>query len=385
MVKAKRVLLLVTQADWGGVQAFIVRFASFLQAQGIQVLVAAGGEGRLWEEAKKANVPVHKLKLLTRDIHPLKDIAAVYELRLLLETYKPDAVHLNSTKAGVIGSFACAMIKPRPRTVYRIGGWVFLENISTWKKWLYRCIEKLSAGNKDVIITVHPGDERIAKKYGIHPREKIITVPNGLEENFAHQLLSREKARAELNLPQQAYIFGTVANCYPAKALLSYVIAIHDILPKIDTYACIIGGGPDFNKLKNLVDHLSHRERIILAGERADARHLYAAFDAFVLPSEKEGMSWALLEAMSAGLPCIATDVGANKWMLTEQMDVQGNPLLCGILIPPKDTSALHQAMRTMRTDKEHTHTLGEHAKYISQTNFLWSHTAAGNQEPLDG
>lgn len=384
MVKAKRVLLLVTQADWGGVQAFILRFAYFLQAQGIQVLIAAGGEGRLWDEAKKAGIPVHPLKLLTRNIHPLKDIAAVYELRLLLEKYKPDAVHLNSTKAGVIGSFACALTKPRPRTVYRIGGWVFLENISSWKKWLYRCIEKVSAGNKDVIITVHPGDEHIAKKYGIRPREKIITIPNGLEENFSSQLFSREKSRKLLTIPQNAYVFGTVANCYPAKALPYYVNALNEILSKIDAYACIIGGGPDFIALKKIVANLTNHKRIILAGERADARQLYTAFDAFVLPSEKEGMSWALLEAMSTGLPCIATDVGANKWMLTEQKDAQNTAIQCGLLISPHDANALQQAMNDIYSNKEKANTLGKNAQYISQTHFLWSQTATGNQKTLD-
>ncbi len=379
MANAKRVLLLVTSADWGGVQAFVVRFGTYLKSHGVEVLLAAGGEGRLWDEAAKAGIPTRRLTRMRRELSPWFDMAAVHEIRVLIEEFKPDAVHLNSSKMGVVGSLAASLSTHRPRTVYRIGGWVFLEPLPSWKRWMYRFAEKFTAGYKDVIITVHPGDEAVARRLGIKPLEDIVTVPNGLPEDFASHLLSRDEARQALGILKDAFVFGTVANAYPPKALPAYVRLLDGLLPQIDARAVIVGGGPGLTELKDLVETLPSRKRILLTGERADAGHLYRAFDAFVLPSEKEGMPWALLEAMAAGLPCIATDVGACRWMLT----LDGKR--AGDIVPVKDPEALVAAMTHLKEDGGRRVAMGQDGAWLASHAFTWDKTARGNRAALDG
>lgn len=380
----KRILLLVTQADWGGVQSFLIRFANQLQAEGHTVLLAAGGEGELWQEAKKNGVPCHQFRHVVRDISPLEEFRGIKEINQLIAEFKPDAIHLNSSKMGVLGSIAARAhaMRPytKPRIVYRIGGWSFLDPQPEWKRWIYRTAEKFTARYKDTIITVHPGDEALAKQLGIRPRKDIRTVPNGLDVlAFCSHLGTRAISRNILGLPEHAFVFGTVANAYATKGLLDYLDVAKKILDDDRGTMCVIlGDGPEFEDVQKKRDALGLTDRILLPGHRDDAARLYSAFDAFVLPSKKEGMPWTLLEAMTASLPCIATDVGACRWMLT-----QGNHGDAGIIVPPNDNSALFTAMKQMKNDRDQRDRFSRSGRLSSEERFSWKQTYQGNLDAL--
>ncbi|MDQ7815055.1 MAG: glycosyltransferase family 4 protein [Patescibacteria group bacterium] len=376
----RRILLLVTQADWGGVQSFLVNFAKSLALDGYEVMLAAGGDGELWKAAEKAGIRTLRLKHMRREINPIQDILAYSEIKTLIDTFKPRAIHLNSSKMGVIGSWAAQKSKTKPRVVYRIGGWSFLEPIPTWKRWLYRTAEKFSAKYKDVIITVHPGDAELAGHIGIRPRENMTTVANGLSENFTCALLARDVARRLLGLPTDAYVFGTVANAYATKNLLTYLDAIkpmHDDHP--ECRFVIIGDGPELEHLKEKRKALG-LDRLNLTGHRDDANTLYRAFDAFVLPSVKEGMPWTLLEAMASGIPIIATDVGANRWMTGPQ-----NEAPAAIITPPGETKDLTTTMELIFGDKNKSAELAHAGPLMVEKYFRWDSTYRGNRDALLG
>jgi glycosyltransferase involved in cell wall biosynthesis len=376
-----RILLLVTQADWGGVQSFLVRFAARLMAEGHQVLLAGGGQGELWKNAEVQGIPTRKIASLVREISPVKDLKAIHEIKMLIESFKPDAIHLNSSKMGVIGSIAARYSKTKPRVVYRIGGWVFLEPISAWRKWLYRTAEKLTARFKDVIITVHPGDEALAKTLGIRPREKTITVQNGLDlDEFAAKLEPRQAARSSLGLPESGFVFGTVANAYATKGLIPYLDSVKTICDaNPDAHFVVIGDGPELEELKAKQIRLA-LDRLFLAGHRDDAGRLYQAFDAFVLPSRKEGMPWTVLEAMAAGIPIVATDVGACRWMTHDATLGEA-----ALIVPPEDAPALEAALKKLAQDAELRLKLAQAGTKIVCHCFSWDKTYRGNRDALQG
>ena len=379
--RSNRILLLVTQADWGGVQSFLIRFCDSMMREGRDVLLAAGGEGELWKEAEKKGIPIRRLKHTTREINPIKDFQAVLEIKKLINEFRPDAVHLNSSKMGVIGSIASHMSAKKPWTVYRIGGWAFKEPLSAWKRWIYQTTERLTAKFKDVIILVHPGDAEIAPMLGIRPRHWYVTVPNGLEvKNFISQLLTKAEARQILQLPEHAFVFGTVANAYATKGLISYLDVLDRVLKEDrNSYAVIIGDGPEFEELKKKQKKSESGDRIILTGHRDDASALYPAFNVFVLPSRKEGMPWTILEAMCASLATVASDVGACKWMLTGSPDGDA-----GLIVPKDDPLSLAIAMRRLRTNEEERLSLSSAAYATLSKRFSWSNTLKGNTDALD-
>jgi glycosyltransferase involved in cell wall biosynthesis len=180
MPDAKRIVLAVTLAEQGGVQEFLLRLGSFLAEQGHNVTILAGEGSWLFPLAHDRHIPIRRLTHLRRAIHPWHDLLAFFELRRVLKELQPDAIHLNSTKMGVLGSLAARSVGIKT-VAYRIGGWVFLEPLSPLTRWLYLQAERLSARWKDVIICVHPEDECLAHKLNIIPRKKLTTIPNGID------------------------------------------------------------------------------------------------------------------------------------------------------------------------------------------------------------
>ncbi len=375
-----KIAIAVTLAEPGGVQHFLAGFSSWLMKRGHEVTVLAGDGTWLEERCEERGVPFVRLRKMGREINPLRDPAAVRELRDALRTLAPDVVHLNSTKMGVVGSVA-ARLAPIPRVVYCIGGWSFREALPAHKLWLYRTLETWSARLKDVIVCVHPDDTRLARELGIKPREGIVTVPNGIDlAHFDAQLLPRDRARPLLSeathysLLTTHFVFGTTANFYPPKDLPRYMDAckiVHDAEPR--TRFLILGEGSQRAEIEARRHALGLDEVVRLPGARDDAAALLAGFDAFVLPSSKEGMSISLLEAMAARLPCIATDVGAAKWMF------DGG----GLVVPKLNPPALAEAMLRVLHDQTLRERLGREARHQVETRFPLEQTYRGNLEAL--
>ncbi len=375
MNQAKRhIALAVTLAEQGGVQEFLLMFAKYLQNDGHRVTLLAGEGAWLFERCAKEGIPTIRLSHTRRAIHPWHDILAVLELRRVLKDTSPDAVHLNSSKMGVIGSIAARLVHV-PRVAYRIGGWTFLEPLSPLTRWIYRVAEQLSARLKDVIICVHPGDEAVARSLNILPRTLLTTIPNGIDlPRLEARLLSREEARNKLALDIKPFVFGTIANLFPAKDLPRYLEAcalVHTKHP--EARFVLVGEGMERATIEQKRRELHLADVVHLSGAIPSASSLLRGFDVFVLPSAKEGMSWALLEAMAAGLPCIATDVGANAWLLKS----------AGWIVPAQDPIALAKAMENALQQTDKRTTLGQLAHDRVARDFPLEETLRKNAETL--
>ncbi len=390
IMSAKKLLLAVTLAEPGGAQSFVLGFAQWLKDQGHDVTVVAGDGEWLFDECKKIDVRAIRLKHMGRSINLWRDLQAFFELKKVLIAERPDAIHLNSTKMGMIGSLAANtsyILHPTsyillPRIVYRIGGWVFLEPLSPIIKWFYLTAERLTARFKDVIICVHPGDEQVARHLNIKPKQSILTIPNGIDlPAFDRALLPRDESRHILSkstsyiLQPTTYLFGTVAHLYPAKNLVGYLDACKRVMA-IEPRArfVIIGDGPERQAIELKRHELGLESVVMLPGAIDHASTLLLGFDAFVLPSAKEGMPWSLLEAMAAGLPCIATDVGANAWML------QGD---AGWIVKKQSSTELAEAMQFVLKHPDDAQAAGQKARSEIETRFPLSLTYQENEKTL--
>ena len=369
-----RIAIVVTQSEQGGVQVFLSQFIRWLKAQNHEIRLYAGHDGWLMNECKKQEIPCKKLRFLKREIHPLFDVLAIAEIYYELRNFKPNAVHLNSSKVGIIASIG-AKLAGVPNVTYRIGGWVFLEDLPTWKKSVYQFLEKVTARFKDRIICVHPNDKSIAESIGIKPKKEIIIVPNGIDiKDFENELWTAEKARHELGL-KEGLVFGTIANFYPAKNLTQYIEACAIVVKAMPEVQCIIiGEGAERKAIEQAIQKLKLEKNVLLSGAKENADVLYKALDIFVLPSTKEGMSWALLRAMAAERPCIATDVGAAKWMLKND---------AGIIVPAKEPELLAEAMIKLAQNASQRTKISHHAKEAVKNRFPLAKTLEGNTKAL--
>jgi len=395
---------MVTSQDWGGAQAYVFGLAQEMKTRGLPVAICAGRSpslalregtgGELGFRCREADIRFIPLKHMVRNINPLRNLLSLWEMAALFRREKPYAIQLNSTMMGAVGSCAGWMAHV-PKIVYVAHGWVFEEALASWKKVLYIWIEKLTARFKHVIICLHPKDQVLADELHIKPREKILTIPNGIDvERFEIGLLDREQAIQSLyplplsptNVGERAdpapfplrtgerdgdrgLVVGTVANAYPPKNLLWYLDtckSVHEIKP--DVRFVIIGDGPQIDELRAKHAALHQEGYVLLAGRRTDAARLYRAFDLFALPSTKEGMPITLLEAMAARVPIIATDVGANRWMLGDN---------AGVIVPANDQETMVRSILDLVDDEPQRKTLAEKAYAQAKNRFAWSKTVS--------
>lgn len=331
-VHKKRVLFVITQSEFGGAQQFLFQFLKHISKDAYEIHVATGsdGNGTFLKGLYSLNIPSLIIPSLKRNISPISDILAVGEIKKLINAFKPETLFLLSSKAGFIGSLAAKFINyhlpisndlpvanqpmekdkwKKINVIYRIGGWTFNDPWPAWKKALWRTLEKISARWKDIIIVNNTHDLAQAKEMGILPRQNIILVHNGLDP-YKISFLSRNEARVQLGLPQSKKIIGTIANFYPTKGL-EYLIEAAAKINREDVVWCIIGDGTGRPALEKLIKNHDLTEKVLLIGRQEPAVEYLNAFDLFVLPSVKEGFPWAVLEAMAAKLPVIATRVGA--------------------------------------------------------------------------
>lgn len=333
---SRPILLAITMAVPGGATSFVFSFARWLKERGHSVIVAAGDEGTWLEErCQEIDVPFRRIPHLRRAINSFHDALALKSFIQLIRELKPRALHLNSSKAGVIGSLAGRLTKTK-KIVYCIGGWAALDAKNGWQRAAYTWPERLSSSWKDTIVCLHPGDKAFATAHKINPRKSLTVIPNGIDiERIQKNLLPQLEARQCLGLPEDAKVIGTIANFYPAKNLPQYIescaLALRD---RPDLHFCLIGDGEERAQIESQIKTYGIESSIALTGVKEQAARFLSAFDIFALPSKKEGMPFVLLEAAAANLPIVTTDVGAHRWMLPE-----------AIIVPPEQPAALAEAI----------------------------------------
>lgn len=346
----RRIFCVITQGEEGGAQRFLAQLAQHLNPATCTMHVVWGhNTGNDLARLLPSSVTHAVARHLTRSISPLHDALAVSELRTMMRAFQPDVVLCLSSKAGFVGARAAHGLRKQHaqlKVIYRIGGWSFNDPIPAWKKRLYIVMEKLSASWKDVIIVNNTHDLEQAIHLGINPRKQRVCIYNGIDAELP--FLSRDAARTALqkHTPQDflslsSHLIGTIANLYATKGIATLIQAAAST-PENARYV-VIGDGPLHQELQHMIATLNIQHRFLLLGRLPDAWKYLKAFDVFVLPSVKEGFPWAILEALAACVPIVATRVGVIPEILTTSM----HALLCEPTQPRELSRAITQLLES--------------------------------------
>lgn len=393
-----KILFLITQSELGGAQRYVFDLANNLVGE-FDVSVAFGepGEnGELAKMLKEKNINYHVLPRLRRAISPISDLFALIEIVRLIKNLKPDIIHLNSSKISILGSLAariCYVLRVKCYVIYTVHGWVFNEPLPVWQKKFYYWAEKITARWKDKLICVSEYDRQVALKNNIAPENKLVTIHNGsapveflsLEEakRKIFVILIRQPAEKDLKLSHEQWdssafglrmTIGAIGNLYKTKGY-EYLIAAGKILKDegLDYKLIIIGDGPEKNELQAQIEGYGLEENIILAGRLDSAAALLPAFNIYICSSVKEGLSYTVIEAMQAGLPIIATNVGGNPELIGDGET--------GLLVTPQDPDAIAQAVMKLTKDTELARKLGVNAKQKAMTEFTLERMVADTKK----
>ncbi len=182
--------------------------------------------------------------------------------------------------------------------------------VDTWKSRWQLSLDRRLAHCADALVGNSRSVADFYQQLGV-PAARLHSIPNvapPLTDTFP-----RTASREALGLPQDVPVIGFIGRLAPQKRLRDLVWAFQ-LLQQVrsDAQLVLIGDGPSRPALESLADTFDSRPRIHFYGHRSDAPQLLSAFDTFVLPSEFEGMSNSLMEAMQHSLPCVVSDIPAN-------------------------------------------------------------------------
>lgn len=346
------VIHLITRLDWGGSAQNTLLTAIGHDRARFLPMVVAGAIGQ-WDDQggreagdaqsavlQRAGVRWQVLPSLTRELHPIKDLVALWHLIRLFRRERPAIVHTHTSKAGALGRLA-AWIARVPVLVHTPHGHVFYGHFGRFLSWLFLLIERALARVTTAMIALTDAEreEHLSRRVG--RRETFAVVPSGIDvERFRRVNVGAiPGARpAGATYPEGAFVIGSVGWLTPVKGHAVLIEALARLKAKYpQAHLLLIGGGGLRDELKQLAVRLGVASSVDFLGMRTDVPECLAALHCFVLPSLNEGMGRALVEAMAAARPVIASRVGGIPAIVEDRRT--------GLLVPPGDAEALAAAI----------------------------------------
>lgn len=345
-----KILYLITKSEIGGAQTHVAQLAEFFVHHNHEVAVMSLPGGWLENEARNMGAKFYPNIYFSNNFNPIRFIRAIKTIKNLIKEFKPDIVACHSTAAGFMGRMVVRNSAP---TIYTAHGWSFEKGTPFWRKLPAMAAEKYAAKFCKKIICVSNYTRNIGVKYKIADNEKFAVIYNGVEKI--------EACGDVANAAVKIIFIGRLSKQKDPELLIKAAGGLpKDLIKQIEI--AIIGSGPKAGLLNNLAGQNKNLlVNIIDNVPRDKAIGMLKNSDIFVLTTNWEGFPYSILEAMSAGLPVIATDVGG----ISEAVDSS-----CGFLVKRGDAAGLRQALAQLITDRNLRKTMGENAQRIAGSKF---------------
>ncbi len=318
----RSILIVGTELD--RVEAHIL---AGVQAAGFELKVRAVPTSPFLEILEQAHIPFEPLICRSRF-----DIRAICELRRELASGRFGVVHCLSNRAISNGAVAAVGLSVK-RVAYR----GTIGHVSRWDplSWLTYLNPRL-----DRIVCVSEAVKTYLSE--LVPRDKLVTIHKGHDPAWYSRASSR--TLAEYGIPDNAFVICCVANMRPVKGV-PYLLEAFDQLPTDMQAHLLLIGKIDSSAARALAQGRRHPERVHAIGFHAMPCELVSQSDCFVMPSiEREGLPKSLLEAMSVGAPCVATNVGGMPEVVVDGEN--------GLLVPPRDAERIREAIELLARNR---------------------------------
>ncbi len=345
------ILQIITRGDSiGGAQIHVLNLAKGLKDKGHKVTVATGTVGVFSELLQKNNIDTIPIQSLSRSIHFGRDKKAYQEIQELILEKKPDIVACHSSKAGVLVRLVTHKLSIP--SVYTIHGWSFADGIPYIKQKVFLQIERYMKNKTQHLISVCEEDRQLGiKKRVIEPKD-ITTIYNGAED------LSVSYPKK----PDSTFTIAMVARFQEQKDHMSLLRALSS-LKELEWKVRFIGDGEEtLDEVKDYIQNEGIEDRIEFVGYTSEVGKYLSDVSLFALISKWEGFPISVLEAMSLGIPVIASDVGGVREQVFEGKN--------GFLIPRGDVITLSHQLRKLIEDKHLLESMGMSSKQIYADNF---------------
>jgi glycosyltransferase involved in cell wall biosynthesis len=347
-----RVLRVIARLNMGGPALHVSYLASGLESRGYKTTLVAGtlarGEGSMAFVAEEHGVEIVQVPQLSREISPLADAQSIVQLVRLIRRERPHILHTHTAKAGAVGRIAAILsgdARP-PIIVHTFHGHVLQGYFGPLRGGFFRQIERRLARDTTRLVAVSPQVRDDLVGYGVAGPEKFAIVRLGIElEQRTHASDdSRRELRRLFGVPEDRFVVGWIGRMTAVKRLPLVLDGFKRLLDQgVDATLCLVGEGPDRDEAERLAHRLGVMKRCLFVGYQRDVAPYYELFDALVLPSANEGTPVVAIEALAAGRPVVATDVGGVSDVVHHGVD--------GFLVRSGDAGALADRLAELAAD----------------------------------
>lgn len=285
---------------------------------------------------------------MERELAPLQDVATLGRLVRYLRETKPDIINTHTPKAGLLGPLA-ARIARVPVIIHTVHGLLFHDEMPLPQQVLGFGAEAFTALSAQYLFFQSREDLETAVKLRFVPRDHAHYIGNGINVEHFRKDLARPRTtmREELNIPESALVIGTVCRLVYEKGLLELIEAASTIRKHHPNAVFVVIGPRELDQNDAVTEaDIARAERDLgfrFLGFRKDTRDLYNMMDVFVLPSHREGIPRALMEAAATEVPSVATRIRGIR-----EVVVDGQT---GVLVEARNAASLTEGLLRILAD----------------------------------
>lgn len=316
---------------------------------------------------------IHRVAWSRNPLDPRNFLQAPQTIRDVVAKGNYDIIHVHAPIPAFITRYALRNVKNHPPVIYTAHGFHFHKGGSAVKNKIFLTLEQTAGPWTDFLVVMNHEDERAVRTHEIVPESKLLYMPGiGVDiKKYSPERASEEdvkKLRAELNLKDEERFLLMIAEFNPGKRHCDALNAFA-LLGRPDVFLVTAGVGPLEEEMKALAKQLGIEGRVKFLGYRRDIPVVLKAASGLLLPSEREGLPRAILEALCMGTPVISTRIRGVEDLLADG---------CGLMTPVGDAPALAKAMVQLLDNPTEAKAMAkrgqEHVKIFDLANVIRLH-----------
>ncbi|NOX97226.1 MAG: glycosyltransferase family 4 protein [Nitrospirae bacterium] len=333
---------------WGGQERrTFTEAVEFNKKRGYRVILAVQPGSALGKHAEEAGIEVREIRMRNKDF-----LAALFKIFSLIRKEKVDIVNSHSSSDSWITSFA-ARLAGRP---------ILLRTRHVTIPISQHPLNIVYKLPRMIITVSNYVRETMIRENRINP-EKIVSIPTSVDLEKFDFRIDGEKIREELGIVPGTPLVGIVGVIRGEKGHQYFIEAAQKILKvKPEVRFVIVGLEPRGETVIQKVRELNLEKKILVIGFRPDIPRILAAIDVLAMPSLREALGTALLEALAMKKAVVATSVGGIPEVIIHNQT--------GLLVPPADSESLAQNILLLLKDREKAGILGENGRHLIEKKF---------------
>lgn len=330
-----RILHVTFNMGFGGTEQVIRQLVGNLPPESFhnEIVCIDGFVGDIGQQLSSGGTGIHTLSRGQG-----LDFGLARQLRRIIRQQRIDVVHCHQYTPFFYGWLASLGL--RARVVFTEHGRFHPDR----HRYKARLINPLMARMTSKLVAISDATREALVEYEFMPRSRIDVIYNGIQ-GFKKDYESAARLKHQLGIPASGFVLGTVSRLDPVKNQRMMLRAFQLSQAQCaDVWLLMVGDGPDRDMLTDYAHELGVSDRVIFTGFQSEPASYLRAMDVFLLSSHTEGTSMTLLEAMSLGIPSVATAVGGNPEVIEDGYS--------GLLVPSEDDKSMADAIIRLQRGK---------------------------------